>query len=468
MLHIQIFNHHIKLPYVLLWILEFTILVGCAYISVIYSGGRESVGVFDPPSFQYGLIFASVMMLSAFAMGVYEAGVSEGFGSMMVRTVVSYCLLGALAMLILYYLVPALSIGRGALFGAVMLALGAVLLLRRLFYSLVDIAKLKRRILVLGAGKRAKSILDNISEEALIGSEIVGFIPTDQDACEIEPRWLLNAAGGIERLVKKHHVDEIVIAADERRRDRGGFFPLEDLLDCKMAGTQITEVVEFYEREFARIELPEINTSWMVFSDQFRYSLIRDKSKRLFDLSVSLVLLFFAWPFMLLTAVSVYLESGSPIIYRQDRVGFKGRVFPIYKFRSMCQDAEKDGKAKWAQKNDSRITRVGAFIRNTRLDELPQIFNVLRGEMSFVGPRPERPEFVAELNEMLPFYDLRHRVKPGIMGWAQLKYSYGASLDDAANKLVYDLYYVKNHSLLLDVLVAVQSVEVVLLGKGVR
>ena len=171
---------------------------------------------------------------------------------------------------------------------------------------------------------------------------------------------------------------------------------------------------------------------------------------------------------MLLTALAIFLESGAPVLYQQVRVGLNGKEFTINKFRSMRQDAEKDGKAVWASKNDSRVTRVGGFIRNTRLDELPQLYNVLKGDMSFIGPRPERPQFVAELSEKVPFYDARHRVKPGLMGWAQLKYPYGASVEDAENKLKYDLYYVKNHSFFIDILIVIQTVEVVLLGKGVH
>ena len=206
----------------------------------------------------------------------------------------------------------------------------------------------------------------------------------------------------------------------------------------------------------------------MVFGSGFKYSQARDLFKRIFDISVSLLLVAIAWPFMLLTAILVALESGFPVIYKQQRVGLNGKSFCIYKFRSMRKDAEKGGKAVWASANDSRITRIGAFIRNTRLDELPQIYNVLKGDMSFVGPRPERPEFVDELNQQLDYYRERHSVRPGLMGWAQLNYPYGASYEDAANKLKYDLYYVKNHSFMLDVLIVVQSVEVVLLGKGVR
>jgi sugar transferase (PEP-CTERM system associated) len=446
------------------------VLVICAYLGFklhnFANNGRWS-GV-ESDILGYSLTFAAIMLLSTYAMGVYHAGVAEGFGNMLVRTVVSYCLLGAASMVTLYSLVSTLGIGRGSLFTAVMLSLFFVLLVRWIFYSVVDSEQLRRRILVLGAGHKAMAILECLKREPCVGSEIVGFVPAGEEHSLIDAEHILNPAGSIKRLVDQHAINEIVVAVDERRREKGSYFPLEDLLDCKMTGTKITELIEFYEREFYRIDLEEINTSWMVFSDQFRYSLIRDKTKRLFDLSVCVLLLAVAWPFMLLTAVAVFLESGWPIIYRQQRVGYKGRLFDIYKFRSMTQDAERDGKAVWAQKNDARITKVGVFIRNTRLDELPQLLNVFRGEMSFVGPRPERPEFVNELTKELPFYDARHRVKPGLMGWAQLKYSYGASFDDAANKLVYDLYYVKNHSLLLDALIVVQSVEIILLGKGAR
>ena len=267
---------------------------------------------------------------------------------------------------------------------------------------------------------------------------------------------------------REHNISEIVVAPDERRKSEGGNVPVDELLDCKLKGVRVTEPLAFIERELLRIEISLLRPSWALFSDGFVYSQLRDIVKKVFDISVALVLLFLAWPFMLLTAAAVYLESGGPVIYRQTRVGLNGKEFSICKFRSMTQNAEKDGKAVWAQKNDARVTKVGAFIRNTRLDELPQLYNVLKGEMSFVGPRPERPQFVEELKDQIPFYDARHRVKPGLMGWAQLKYPYGASVEDARNKLKYDLYYVKNHSFFLDILIVIQTVEVVLLGKGVH
>jgi len=467
---VRIFNHQLRLPYILLGAVEFAILLACGYFSVIFFGAEDGLNYrdFDQLSFDYGLLFAIIMLTATTAMGVYVSGVQESFGNMVIRSVVSYCLFGALAIEVIIFIFPSFSYSRGALFPAVILALVLCLLLRWMFYSLVDIDLLKNRILVLGAGERARAIFDSVQTEELLGSELIGFIPSGAGAVLIDQQWVLDPSVSVKRLVDEHNIDEIVVAIDERRRDKGSYFPLEDLLDCKVTGTHITEVVEFYEREFTRIELTEINTSWMVFSNQFRYNKLGDKSKRVFDILISLALVTVLWPFMLLTALAVFLESGRPIIYRQSRVGFKGRLFNIYKFRSMRQDAEKDGKAVWAKANDSRVTRVGAFIRNTRLDELPQLFNVLKGEMSFVGPRPERPEFVEDLSSQIPFYDARHRVKPGLMGWAQLKYPYGASVEDASRKLVYDLYYVKNHSIVLDLLILVQSVEVIVLGKGVR
>ena len=287
------------------------------------------------------------------------------------------------------------------------------------------------------------------------------------DDIKVDPSLIQPVPDNWRDYTREHQISEVVVAPDERRRSHGGGFPLEALLDCKLDGVVVNDVLSFCERELSKVEVDLLHPGWMLFSDGFRYSRSRDFVKRAFDITVSIILLVILWPLMLLTALAVYLETGRPLIYSQERVGLNSKPFRIYKFRSMRQDAEKDG-AVWAQKNDSRVTRVGAFIRNTRLDELPQLYNVIRGDMSFVGPRPERPEFVKELSEKIPFYDTRHRVKPGLMGWAQLKYPYGASQEDAKGKLRYDLYYMKNHSFLMDLLIMIQTVEVVLLGKGVR
>jgi sugar transferase (PEP-CTERM system associated) len=300
------------------------------------------------------------------------------------------------------------------------------------------------------------------------GFRLLGVIPCSKSETAIDSEHFLPYPYDWDTFTKEHNISEVVVAPDERRSSEGASIPVDELLDCKLRGIRVTEPLAFIERELLRIEVSLLRPSWALFSSGFIYSQTRDIIKKVFDISLALLLLVLVWPFMILTALAVYLESGGPVIYKQVRTGLYGKDFSIYKFRSMTQNAEKDGKAVWATKNDARVTRVGAFIRNTRLDELPQLYNVLVGDMSFVGPRPERPEFVEELNETIPFYDARHKVKPGLMGWAQLKYPYGASVEDAQNKLKYDLYYVKNHSFFLDILIVIQTVEVVLLGKGVH
>jgi sugar transferase (PEP-CTERM system associated) len=261
-------------------------------------------------------------------------------------------------------------------------------------------------------------------------------------------------------------VDEIVMAMDDRRQQ----FPLKELLDCRLKGIDVVELASFLERETGKVYLDILIPSWMIFGDGFRRDFIRRYSERAFDIVASLVLLMVTLPVMLLTMLAIKLEEGirAPLLYGQPRVGCAGKVFRVMKFRSMRLDAESDGRARWAKANDDRVTRVGRFIRKVRIDELPQLFNVLGGQMSFVGPRPERPEFVGQLSETIPYYDIRHAVKPGITGWAQLCYPYGASEQDALEKLQYDLYYVKNHSLVVDVLILLQTVEVILFNKGAR
>ena len=267
-------------------------------------------------------------------------------------------------------------------------------------------------------------------------------------------------------LAHELQADEIVIAMDDRR----GNLPSRELLDCKLNGIDVIGLVQFLERESGKIRVDLVSPGWLIFSIGFWRSRIRGITKRTVDFTVSLLVLLVCWPLMLLIAAAIKVEDGigAPVFYRQARVGHRENVFEVIKFRSMRENAEKDGQAVWAEKNDMRVTRVGAFLRKSRLDELPQVINVLRGQMSIVGPRPERPEFVARLNESIPYYWARHTVTPGITGWAQLKYPYGSSEWDAKEKLQFDLYYVKNHNLLLDFMILLQTVEVVLWGRGAR
>lgn len=469
MAHVRILKHHLHSKFLLLGFVESILLAASVYLGVL---ARSLWGEFLQPGDSLllkAVVFSFVMSCCTLSLGVYTSFFREGFTGMALRSVASYCLLGTAALTIIYYIFPELYLGRGALFLVVLIALVLVLLVRWFFYHIVDLSQLNRRIVIYGAGEKAKLILSEIhSERFLLGIEVVGCVPSGSEKVCVTDESLLPVPDSWASFVSERDISEIVVAPDERRRSLGSDFPIDELLDCKLSGVQITDAQAFCERDLLKIEVSLLRTGWMLFSDGFRYSVLRDISKRLFDIVIALILIAITWPLMLLTAAAIMLESGWPLIYRQIRVGLNGKPFAICKFRSMRQDAEKDGKAVWAQKNDSRVTRVGAVIRNARLDELPQLYNVLKGDMSFVGPRPERPEFVEQLSRSLPYYDARHRVKPGLMGWAQFKYPYGASEEDALNKLKYDLYYVKNHSVLIDVLIVIQTVEVVLLGKGVH
>jgi len=467
--HVRVLNHYLHTKFLFLGAIEFCLLMLAVEAGVFLRNfSAEYQIVLEYPDAQR-IVFALVLSCCSLAMGVYTSVFREGLSGMVLRTIVSYFFLGTASLTILYYIIPSLYLGRGVLAFAIGSALIFVLLTRLIFFKLVDLAQLTRKVVILGAGEMAASILARINpSDTELSFKIEGCIPCGQEEDKVEDCSLIPLPDNWVEFTKQNNISEIVVAPDERRRSEGGNIPVDALLDCKLKGVRVTDPLAFIERELLRIEVSMLRPGWALFSEGFVYSQARDFVKRVFDLFVAGILIFLTWPLMLLTAIAVYLESGGPVIYKQVRVGLNGKEFSINKFRSMTQDAEKDGKAVWATKNDARVTRVGAFIRNTRLDELPQLYNVLKGDMSFVGPRPERPQFVEELKAEIPFYDARHRVKPGLMGWAQLKYPYGASVDDARNKLKYDLYYVKNHSVFIDILIVIQTVEVVLLGKGVH
>jgi sugar transferase (PEP-CTERM system associated) len=367
---------------------------------------------------------------------------------------------------LVFYAFPNLHLGRGLLAYVALFALLAISIVRLIFARLVDENIFKRRVLVYGCGRQALSISQLRRRTDQRGFSIVGYVRPEGDRELVPSERLMIAPQSLLELARDQRVDEIVVAMDDRRRA----FPVQELLECRLGGIDVNDLVSFLERETGKVRLDVLNPSWMIFSDGFRRDPLRLFSERAFDLFASLTLLAITWPVMLLAALAIKIEDGwsAPVLYRQKRVGLESRVFDVLKFRSMRIDAEKDGQARWAQKGDDRVTRIGAIIRKVRIDELPQILNVLKGDMSFVGPRPERPEFVADLNEKIPYYRERHCVKPGITGWAQLCYPYGSSEHDAAEKLQYDLYYVKNHSLLFDLMILLQTAEVVLWGKGGR
>lgn len=407
------------------------------------------------------LVVALFVTTAMAAFGLYQAYVRHQQSDLMLRLLLSFSISG-IGLPVLYYLVPQVYIGRGILAMGLGLALLAVFAARTVVQRLVGKDALKRRVLVLGTGHNASLIRRNLHDDP--STLLVGFVPLPNTPLAVPSDLLLYPDCNLLDFGKRLHLHEIVMATEERR----GTLPMEEILECMQGGIAMTDLSTFLEREIGMLELEAVDISWMVFSGGFDNSLPRRLSKRFFDLAAASALLLATWPLMLVVALCIWLESGAPVLFRQSRVGEGGREFELVKFRSMRLDAEGDGVARWAQQGDSRVTRFGRFIRVARLDELPQLFNVLRGEMSLVGPRPERPQFVDQLSSEIRYYPVRHCVKPGLTGWAQLRYPYGASVDDAREKLKYDLFYAKNHTFLLDLVILVQTVEVVVFGRGAR
>jgi sugar transferase (PEP-CTERM system associated) len=450
----------------LLWLAELWLLVLC----VLSASWLRFLH--DPDSYQLFLHFAlaRALLVAAFitvamaAFGLYQAHVRHNRMDFVLRLLLSFAF-GGIGLLVLYYLVPPSYIGRGVLALALVFGLIGVTALRMIQQQLTRTDVFRRRVLVLGAGKNA----DLINSRLRRGSDrrsfvLVGFVPLSGQPVRVPEALLINTDFGLSDLAEWLQVYEIVVAPDERR----GGLPMEEMLKCAQRGITVTDLSTFFEREAGVVTLNVLDPSWLVFSGGFDHSMPRRLGKRLFDLVAASVLLLVSWPIMLVVALCVWRESGSPILYRQTRVGESGRGFELVKFRSMRNDAEKDGRARWASSDDDRSTRIGRFLRLSRLDELPQLFNVLRGEMSFVGPRPERPHFVDLLTHEIRYYSVRHCMKPGLTGWAQLRYPYGASVRDAEEKLKFDLFYVKNHGLLFDLMILLQTVEVVLFRRGAR
>src|SRR6266568_290081 len=464
---VRIFGHYVSLPLVLLMLVEAAMHVGAVYLAgilrfldihfLIYPSG----GWLLPRALLYSLVMLGVMT----AFGLYGTALHKSDREYQVRFLASYPA-GALLMVIVFYVIPASVLGRGILALSFLFSLILTVLARVVFFRIVGGDTLKRRVLVLGSGSRAaevEGLLSRLGSRA--GFHLVGFVLCGDEQPGRDKSKLLGDCNALRSLVGQHRIDEIVVGVRDRRN---GHFPMSKLLECKLEGTSIVDLPTFFERETGHVQLNSLSASWMVFSEGFSKTGFQRLLKRAFDISVSGAMLVATLPIMLIGALAIWLETGRPILYRQKRVGESGQVFEIFKFRSMRVDAEKDGVARWAKKNDDRITRVGKFVRLTRVDELPQLINVMRGDMSFVGPRPERPPFVHELSRKVPFYASRHSVKPGITGWAQVRYPYGASVDDAVQKLQFDLYYVKNHSLFLDLVILLQTAQVVLFGQGAR
>ena len=463
----RIFRHYIPASFLILGLTEGLVFFLSFFAGVYlrFSGESQPVAEHFGPLEMKALTFSGVMLISMVAFGLYDRAswFMDGYSNMLLRVIACF-LFSIFPLSVLFYLAPETALWRGATLLVLAIALLGIIGVRAFFLKIVDHRIFKRRVLVLGAGKRAGYIKRLDGDAPLMGVDIVSFVHVGDNGTEVDDPAVIQYDRPLRDVVKEGKVDEIVLAVDDRRKG----MPVTDLLDCKMEGVDIVDLLTFFERETGKVKLDLINPSWLFLSDGFRVSTVRLAVKRAFDILVCLLLLPIFLPVMVLVAFAVWFESRGmePVIYKQVRVGEDNNDFTIYKFRSMGANAEKDGVARWAEKNDMRVTRVGKFIRKVRLDELPQIFNILKGDMSFVGPRPERPEFVSQLENKHPYYRERHRVKPGLTGWAQVCYQYGDSIEDAYEKLEYDLYYVKNYSIFLDLLIIIQTIRVVLAGQG--
>jgi sugar transferase (PEP-CTERM system associated) len=364
---------------------------------------------------------------------------------------------------LLYLVVPSLAIGNGIFVSSLVIFLVAIIAWRLIFNRLAYSAQLGEHVLIVGTGTTARMVARQINAQHDFGYRVVGFVEDEPGAGAAGPATL-GSADEIPAMVRRLNVDRIVVALPDRR----GRLPISELLQAKLSGVKVEDATTTYERLTGKILIDDLKPSWLIFSDGFVISRWTRFVKRTIDVVLASVGLVLSAPLMLLTGLAVYLESGGPILYCQERVGQHGVLFTLYKFRSMHVDAEKGGLPVWAQDGDDRVTGVGRIIRTVRLDELPQLWNVLVGNMSFVGPRPERPYFVEQLVQETPFYQQRHAVKPGVTGWAQVKYQYGSTFEDAMEKLRYDLYYIKHLSVALDLSIVFDTVKVIVFGKGAK
>ena len=459
---LRIFRHYVPRVFLVTGIVELLVFILSLYIGVHlrFTGVEFSSEI--EPLFPKALVFALAMLLVMTAFGLYKRNLQEGLGGMIFRIGMSFAV-GFVIMSMIFYISEELFLGRGAFGIAFGFAFIGVLIVRFMVYELGDRNAMKRRILVLGAGKKAKEIAELEKKEKNPGYVIIGYVHIAGQHDVVPKENVIKYDRPLMEFTDEMEIDEVVVALDDRRKQ----FPVHELLDCKMSGVQVVDVLSFFERQTGKVHLDILQPSWLIFSDGFQQGMLRSVSKRVFDILVSALIILIAMPVIILTMIAIRVEDRGPVFYRQVRVGENWRLFQVLKFRSMRTDAEKKG-AQWATKNDSRVTRVGKIIRILRIDELPQVINVFKGDMSFVGPRPERPEFVEKFSETIPYYAERHRVKPGITGWAQICCPYAASEKETVEKLQYDLYYVKNYSVFLDFMIIFQTAEVVLWGRGAR
>ena len=460
---IRLFKHYIPHAVILLGLIDIALLIAVGEASWRLRASQigMNLGPLDDRAGQL-IGYAAVVLTAMIAVGVYGADSLRSMRFATARLLVAVSL-GIIAITFLDFLIGGHNFWRSTLAYAMFGSVIALVFNRLLVGGILGASAFRRRVLVLGAGMRADR-LKQLSEKPESGFVIVGYVLMTESVPVVAEAIPRGAIHNLTRHVENLGVSEVVLALEERRNS----LPLADLLRIKTTGVHVNDFSSFIERETGRVDLDSVNPSWLIFSDGFSSGrAISSVVKRLFDIAASALLLALTAPVIALFAVLVKLDTKGPAFFRQTRVGLFGQDFDVIKLRSMRTDAEANG-AQWAVKDDPRVTRLGRFIRKVRIDELPQTWSVLKGEMSFVGPRPERPQFVAELEEHLPFYAERHMVKPGITGWAQINYPYGASVEDSRHKLEYDLYYAKNYTPFLDLLILLQTLRVVLWHEGAR
>ncbi len=456
--------------YKILVIVELCLYIGAMFLSLF---ANEKLGwpAQEPMPANiraiYAIIFSLLILLTSLSLGLYNPRMRENYRSIFRRLVIAIVMGSAEFILLMLIAINTQPFTTEVMMTAALIGLILTSLVRFTIMQLDLLGFNKAHVLVLGSGERASIIERRMRRKVdRHGFTLKGFVVMSGDSSEgiKREKRISIENGALLSYVLENNIDEIVVACDERRNN----LPVDELFACKIRGINIIDILDFIERETGQIAVNLIYPSWVIYSNGFAsIHYLRNALDWLFNAAMAVTMMLFLWPIMLITALIIKIEDGinAPIFYYQERVGLDGRIFSIVKFRSMRTDAETNG-AVWASLNDKRTTRIGNFIRKYRIDELPQIYNVLKGEMGFVGPRPERPEFVQDLIRAIPYYNERHNVKPGLTGWAQLKYPYGATEEDSLEKLKYDLYYIKHRSFLLDLNILIRTVEVVLFGKG--
>lgn len=439
----------------------FSVIVAAVYLRVGVSGATYEL--IERHGYVKALWAMSFCLASFYLFDLYDFVVMHNRPELVLRLMQALGL-AWIALALSFYAYPELMIGRGVTLIALPLAIALMIGWRISIHWFLGHPDFGERILIVGSGSVAVEVARQVLDRPDAGYRIVGFLGTEAEQLGkslINPR-VIGMTDELEDVVNRESIDRIVIAMGERRAK----LPTDKLLKLSLGGeVTIEEGATFYERVTGRVFLDMVHPSWLIFTGRGRQFPLAATLRSLVHRAVALIGLILSLPLGALTAILIKLDSRGPVLYKQERVGKNGRPFTLTKFRSMKVDAEADGPV-WASKSDDRTTRVGRIIRKVRIDEIPQFWNIIRGEMSFVGPRPERPHFVAQLAQKIPYYDQRHLIAPGLTGWAQIKYPYGASIEDARQKLQYDLFYIKNHSLILDAIIVFETVKIILFGRG--